>query len=140
MKWISMIRLPLLGIAFWTLATATAEAHGSAGLTGSTLEVVLSEWSLGVRQVQANQGKLRVHVVNVGRRRHDFAVRERGASRDYYKTLMLDTNAATELSLDLPPGRYDLYCSLPGHERAGMVAVLTVSPSAPPESGGTGAN
>jgi uncharacterized cupredoxin-like copper-binding protein len=126
-----MVRLAPLGLAFWTLTAATAEAHGSAGLMDGTLEVVLSEWSLGVRQVQVNQGELRVHVVNVGRRRHDFAVRDQGGGRNYYQTPMLDTNAATELSLDLPPGRYDLYCSLPGHERAGMVAVLTV---------GTGAN
>ncbi len=130
MRWIATARLSALGIALWGLTTAAAVAHGYAGLMEGTLEVVLSEWSLGVRQVQANQGKLRVHVVNVGRRRHDFAVRERGTNREYYKTPMLNTNAATELSLDLPPGRYDLYCSLPGHARAGMVAMLTVSPSA----------
>jgi len=32
----------------------------------------------------------------------------------------------SQLSLRLSPGRYRLWCSLPGHEQAGMLAKLRV--------------
>ena len=32
----------------------------------------------------------------------------------------------TQASWDLAPGRYELYCSLPGHAKLGMRAYLTV--------------
>ena len=31
------------------------------------------------------------------------------------------------LSLNLPPGTYTFYCSVPGHEQAGMKGTLTVN-------------
>jgi plastocyanin len=34
--------------------------------------------------------------------------------------------AAKTLTLQLPPGTYTFYCSVPGHEQAGMKGVLTV--------------
>jgi plastocyanin len=36
------------------------------------------------------------------------------------------TGGAKTLSLDLPPGRYTFYCSVPGHEQAGMKGTLIV--------------
>ena len=36
------------------------------------------------------------------------------------------TGGMRTLSLNLPPGRYTFYCSVPGHEAAGMKGTLTV--------------
>ena len=36
------------------------------------------------------------------------------------------TGATKTLSLNLPPGTYTFYCSVPGHEAAGMKGTLTV--------------
>ena len=36
------------------------------------------------------------------------------------------TGGSTTLSLNLPPGTYTFYCSVPGHEQAGMKGTLTV--------------
>ncbi len=36
------------------------------------------------------------------------------------------TGGTKTLSLNLPPGTYTFYCSVPGHEAAGMKGTLTV--------------
>ncbi|MFL5941360.1 MAG: plastocyanin/azurin family copper-binding protein [Gaiellaceae bacterium] len=40
---------------------------------------------------------------------------------------MLDAGESKTLTVDLKPGTYDLYCSVPGHKQAGMDLKLTVS-------------
>ena len=43
------------------------------------------------------------------------------------------TGGTKTLSLTLPPGSYTFYCSVPGHEQAGMKGTLTVrAPTTPP--------
>jgi plastocyanin len=115
-----------IGIASQSLIGASVNAHGNTGLQGGTLEAVLGEWSMGFREMRAKDGDLSIHVVNKGRRRHDLTIRSKGGGREYYKTPMLDTKAAMEFSLNLPPGEYEVFCSLPGHARAGMRATLKV--------------
>ena len=44
------------------------------------------------------------------------------------------------LSLDLPPGTYTFYCSVPGHEQAGMKGTLVVKAPAPAASPPAAAN
>jgi uncharacterized cupredoxin-like copper-binding protein len=41
-------------------------------------------------------------------------------------TRIVQPRGHTELAVKLVPGRYELYCSLPGHRAAGMWAVLAV--------------
>ena len=36
------------------------------------------------------------------------------------------TDDPPALTVDLPPGRYVLFCDLPGHEAAGMASTITV--------------
>ena len=43
------------------------------------------------------------------------------------KTKTIDGGGSASLSVDLKPGTYDLYCSIPGHKEAGMDVKLTVS-------------
>lgn len=123
---VSSVSTAILAMALAGTGATTARAHGNAGLQGKTLEAVLGEWTMGFREAKAEDGKLSIHVVNVGRRRHDLAIRAKGGGREYLKTPMLDSNVTVEISVDLPAGEYEVYCSLPGHARAGMLAILTV--------------
>lgn len=41
---------------------------------------------------------------------------------------IIEPGETTVLQASLPPGTYTLYCNLPGHKDAGMVATLRVNP------------
>jgi uncharacterized cupredoxin-like copper-binding protein len=63
-------------------------------------------------------------VQNDGKIPHDLVVEGNGIDE---KTPLLDAGQSKTLSVDLKPGTYDLYCSVPGHKEAGMDVKLTVS-------------
>jgi len=60
-------------------------------------------------------------VKNVGKIPHDLAL-QGGA-----KTALISPGKSATLTVTLKPGTYTLYCSVPGHRQAGMVAKLTVT-------------
>ena len=43
------------------------------------------------------------------------------------KTPTIEAGKTATLKVDLKPGTYDVYCSIPGHKQAGMDVKLTVS-------------
>ena len=43
------------------------------------------------------------------------------------KTPLIDASQSSSLKVDLKPGTYDLYCSVPGHKEAGMDLKLKVT-------------
>jgi uncharacterized cupredoxin-like copper-binding protein len=137
----SVIPSLLLVALLSTGPVSPADAHSDAALKEGTLEVVLSEWSLGFKTLEVEAGVLSVHVVNDGKIWHDFAVAETGTTYKIYKTPVLVPGKAVVFFLELPEGRYDLYCSIPGHRERGMLASLAVGETMPPkrpEPGGGG--
>jgi hypothetical protein len=105
--------------------TATAAAPRPARLmvTAHEFRLVLSRGALA-------PGQAIVQLVNAGEDSHDLALRRldrRG--RPSGATLRLPEttpDALSERRLALRPGRYRLWCTLPGHETAGMRAALSV--------------
>ena len=127
------IGIALSGLLVSGVSYSTAYAHGNSGLEAGALEVVLSEWSLGIETVEVDDGTLPIHVVNDGRARHDLTVVRTDSGSKVDKTRLLGPGETAELSLELSEGRYDLYCSVPGHRGAGMVASLIVGEDADDE-------
>ena len=39
----------------------------------------------------------------------------------------MSDGGTSKVTADLKPGKYEFYCSVPGHEQAGMKGTLTVS-------------
>jgi uncharacterized cupredoxin-like copper-binding protein len=64
-------------------------------------------------------------VKNAGKIQHDLAVSGPGVTGTP-KTPLLDAGASGKLTVTLAAGSYTLYCTVPGHRAAGMVAKLTV--------------
>ena len=54
---------------------------------------------------------------------HDFKVEQDGEEIGGTDVI---TNDTAEATLDLEPGRYNFFCSVPGHRQAGMEGPLTV--------------
>ncbi len=85
------------------------------------VEVDLAEFSVTPSSITIAVGGTLV-VRNSGSIEHDLAVVDQGLT-----TPMLAAGNTHELSLaGLAPGTYDLLCTVPGHDSAGMVGRLTV--------------
>ncbi|BAS26398.1 hypothetical protein [Limnochorda pilosa] len=119
----------MLALALGILAPIPAWAHGQAGYRDGVLEVVLNQWSLGFETIEVPAGELTLHVVNGGTLQHNLRVEfERGGQEYEFGTPLLAPGEAHVLMAALPPGEYELYCAVPGHKEAGMMAFLRVVP------------
>src|SRR3546814_4325233 len=63
---------------------------------------------------------------NVGTLRHNLTVTKAGTFSEIYQTPLLDPGEVVELPLLFAKGEYDLYCAVPGHRNAGMIAYFVV--------------
>lgn len=72
---------------------------------------------------KAKAGKTTFEVANVGKIEHDLEVQGDGVEQ---KTPLIDPGKQAKLTVGLEPGKYRLYCTVPGHEQQGMKVDLTV--------------
>jgi uncharacterized cupredoxin-like copper-binding protein len=64
-------------------------------------------------------------VANQGKVQHDLAIEGKGLPKEP-KTPLIDPGKSADLKADLKPGKYKFYCTVPGHEQAGMKVDVTV--------------
>jgi len=104
-------------------AAAAAPAH---------LLVYAQEWSLWPSRNSVPAGKVIVQLWNRGQDAHDLRIRKLGA-RGQMIGPVLDrvritlSGHVSQATWHLKAGRYELYCSMPGHLKMGMHARLTVT-------------
>jgi plastocyanin len=123
--WSSAFRAFLLASITFFISSPLS-AHGNATLNDGNFRVLLSEWSLEIDTVRVGSGIVRVRAVNEGTLRHNLTVTKAGTFAEIYQTRLLGPGEAVELPLLFEKGEYDLYCAVPGHRRAGMIAYLIV--------------
>ena len=102
-----------------------AEPAGSPAPSGQTVPVTESEFKITVPAEKLAPGKLTFDVRNDGKIQHDLVVSGSGV-KGTAKTPLLNAGQSGKLTVTLAAGTYTLYCSVPGHRAAGMVAKLTV--------------
>jgi phosphohistidine phosphatase SixA/plastocyanin len=92
---------------------------------GTSLSVRLSEWKLELSQLTVPTGEVEFNVTNAGTTLHAFEVEGQGIERDLEP---IKVGATSTLRLTLPPGTYELYCTIAGgaHKKMGMIAHLEV--------------
>jgi uncharacterized cupredoxin-like copper-binding protein len=91
---------------------------------GGAVTVVEQEYSVKLPSAKALEpGPYGFEVVNKGKIQHDLAVEGTGV-RD--KTPLIAPGDSEKLKVELGPGKYKLYCTVPGHEQLGMKTELTV--------------
>lgn len=83
----------------------------------------IREWSVRPSYRTLAAGRIDFNVNNRGEDDHDLTVRD--ASRNLGQ-LPLAPGETDTLTLTLAAGSYTLFCSLPGHEAAGMAAAISV--------------
>jgi uncharacterized cupredoxin-like copper-binding protein len=102
-----------------TATTATTAAPAAENVVASE-----TEFKIALDSSSISAGRVTFDVKNDGKIPHDLVVKGNGIEA---KTPLLDAGESKPLTVDLKPGTYDLYCSVPGHKQAGMDLKLTVS-------------
>jgi hypothetical protein len=114
----------LAALAF-AVAGALAAHAGAADPAPARLFVNAKEWSLVLSRQSLKAGQARIQLFNGGQDAHDLALRRVGGKQTLTIAETTPGNVS-ELRAILRPGKWRLWCSLPGHAKAGMRATLTV--------------
>jgi uncharacterized cupredoxin-like copper-binding protein len=100
-------------------ASPAASPQASPIATEVNLDMVELRFIPDTLEIPANVD-VKVNLSNSGNLPHNFSIKDKDVSVD------LAAGDKTSFTLNLPPGTYDFFCNVPGHESAGMVGKLTV--------------
>lgn len=118
---------------------ATTEAAGSQSQTtattghttttrttaaSTTVQVTEVEFKIQLPKTTIPAGSYTFDVHDDGKVQHDLVVKGNGVDKG---TPTIDPGQSKSLKVDLKPGKYDVYCSIPGHKQLGMDLTLTVT-------------
>lgn len=102
-----------------------AEPAGTPAPAGHVVPVSESEFKITLPAEKLAPGTVTFDVTNAGKIQHDLVVSGPGVTGTA-KTPLVNAGKTAKLTVTLAAGSYTLYCSVPGHRAAGMVAKLTV--------------
>jgi plastocyanin len=110
-----------------TAPANTATAGGGAAGGGSTVDISTpsgSDLAFDQNDVTAKAGSVTINFDNKESLQHDVKV-EDSSGQELGGTDLVSSGTATA-TVDLQPGTYTFFCSVPGHREAGMEGTLTV--------------
>jgi plastocyanin len=116
----------LLALALGLAACGGGGDEGEPSGGGTTLELAADPgggFSFDKKTLEAPAGTITIQLTNDSSVPHDIGVK--GDSVDEVSDTVMQGEVS--LTVDLEPGTYTFYCSVPGHEAGGMVGTLTVS-------------
>jgi hypothetical protein len=125
---LALVVLVVLGPA--TLGAAAGPAKREREPVPANLLVTAVEYRLQLSRASVPTGAAAIQLVDKGEDPHDLALRRIDAHGHLVGPQLSLPQATpgnlTHRTLHLAPGRWKLWCTLPGHERLGMRAVLSV--------------
>ena len=110
--------------------TGTSGGSGSTGgasATGGnklTISADSSQLKYNVSKLTAKAGKVTITMDNRSPLQHDVAIKGGGVSAN---GKIVGQGGKSVVTADLKPGTYEFYCSVDGHEAAGMKGDLVVN-------------
>jgi plastocyanin len=115
--------LPLL-LASLTATTGCGGYDKQAAPPGPN-DVVMTEYRFEPRIATVKRGA-ELNVRNDGQIAHDLTLEQSASDQRLIGTDTFSSGNGGTLRVDLPPGRYKIVCTVPGHEQRGMVGTLGV--------------
>jgi plastocyanin len=106
-----------------TSSAAAGQAPAAAASTAKIEASPAGELMYVQKSISLTPGKSTIEFVNKSSLGHDVVVEQNGKTLGETPVIMEGT---AKLSLDLKPGSYKFYCSVPGHRMAGMEGTITV--------------
>ncbi len=108
-----------------TGGTAQKESGGSGGAAALEFEADPNgELAYTTTSATAKAGKVTIDFNNPQSLTHDVAIEDSSGGEVGATELIADGSDSTTVNLE--PGTYTFYCSVPGHREAGMEGTLTV--------------
>jgi len=124
LKGFRMRKLLLVLVATGALAAAVVSTATAATPAVVHLSAPVSGLKYDQKVVHAHAGKIKIVFLNRSPLKHNVNV-EIG-EKEFGKSATI-TKGTTTFFVTLKPGKYNFYCSVPGHEDAGMKGTLIVS-------------
>ncbi len=100
----------------------TSDGSGSGSSGSGAVEIIAEDIDFGEDDYQAEAGEVSFVYENQGSIVHTLLIRD----VDDFELEVTSQGDVDEGSVELEAGEYELYCNVPGHEVAGMVATLVV--------------
>jgi uncharacterized cupredoxin-like copper-binding protein len=101
-----------------------------AGCGGGTqvvgTKVTLTEYKFDPKDITVQSGKATFTLVNSGTTSHDMVIAD-SSGKVIGKSDVVQAGDSKVFTVDLPAGKYVVYCDLPGHRDSGMQGTLTAS-------------
>ena len=129
-----MLAIPLVALAAGcgsgsssgSSASSPPAGGGASGGTGQVIEIPISSsgFSFTKTSVTASAGTVTLKAMNPQSVAHDISIKGNGVD---VKGDQVSNGGTSTVTANLTPGTYEFYCSVPGHEAAGMKGTLTVS-------------
>jgi uncharacterized cupredoxin-like copper-binding protein len=110
-----------------TTGTPAPPSSPAAGKAGSSLKLAANpagQLSYDTKLLSAKAGAVTITMANMSPLEHNVTIEQGGKVLGATPTFAGGTRT---LTLNLKPGRYVFYCSVPGHRQAGMEGTLNVS-------------
>ena len=108
-------------------ATETHETEPGGG-TGAAaalkIEAAASGLEFASKEAESKAGKVKVEFTNPQATPHDVAIEDSSGKTIGEAELVAEGSSSTEV--ELKPGTYTYFCTVPGHREAGMEGTLTV--------------
>ena len=121
-------KLLLVPVVALVAVAAVVVPTAAATSTANTVTISASKTGLAYDQkiVKAKAGKLTLVFKNPSMLPHNVVIEAAQGEKRFGNTKTI-TNSTTSVVLNLKKGTYHFYCSVPGHEDAGMSGKLVVS-------------
>ena len=105
-------------------AVPAASSAGTKSIGVAHISAPVSGLRYDQKIVHAHAGRIKVVFLNRSAIKHNVNIES--GEHELGKTATI-THATTTMIVTLKPGKYNFYCSVPGHEDAGMHGTLIVS-------------
>ena len=126
-------RRTLAGAAAASLLLVGGAGVATAATTAAKPQVVrvaanpMGKLAFVQKTLTARAGKVTFVLRNASSVPHDLAIEKMGTKKPLGKTKTISGGRSARLTLTLTKGKYTYYCTVPGHEAAGMKGTLTVT-------------
>ncbi|MGN6380454.1 MAG: plastocyanin/azurin family copper-binding protein [Gaiellales bacterium] len=108
--------------------TGSITSKVESGASGNAIAVTLKDFSISLARMPSAAGTYTFDVSNQGPSAHNLTVNGPGVSGQTTGTFSPSDGTKT-LTVTLQNGKYDFYCSVPGHKAAGMNVEVTIGSS-----------